>query len=212
MSKKTLTSGKIIISMALIITLFTISVRAAKNNIKVLFLGDSITAGYGIDKHKAYPTLLEELLKQAGKNNISIINAGISGSTTASTLSRLRWYKKIKPDILFLALGGNDGLRGLSAQEMQKNLEKSIQYALKHNMKVVLAGMQIPPNYGPEYTTEFKKVYQKLAEKYDIIFMPFLLKDVAGLEDLNLPDGIHPNTKGHEIIASHVLEYILECL
>lgn len=178
---------------------------------RILFLGDSITAGYGIDKEKAYPELVRQELVNKGFS-IKVINAGISGSTSASAISRLKWYNRIKPDILILALGGNDGLRGISIAAISDNLEKSIQYALDKGMKVILAGMQMPPNYGKRYTTDFRNVYTILAKQYPITFMPFLLKDVGGIPGLNLPDGIHPTPEGHQLIAGNILPYILENL
>ncbi|MBU2648716.1 arylesterase [bacterium] len=179
---------------------------------KILFLGDSITAGFGIDKEKAYPTLVDDALKEKGLKDILVINAGISGSTTASAISRLKWYSRIQPDILVLALGGNDGLRGVSVQSMEDNLEKTIQYALDKQMKVILAGMQIPPNYGETYTADFRNVFSRLAKRYPVTFMPFLLKDVGGNPSLNLPDGIHPTPEGHRLIAKNIMPYILENL
>jgi len=180
--------------------------------IKILFLGDSITAGFGVEKEQAYPFLVDKSLEKAGHNQIKIINAGISGSTSASAVSRLKWYLKIKPDILVLALGGNDGLRGLSVKKMKINLERTIQLALKYHIKIILAGMQIPMNYGPRYTRDFRNVYQELSKQYAVVFMPFLLKDVGGIAHLNLPDGIHPTPVGHKIIARNIMKYLLEAL
>ena len=186
------------------------SIAAAET--RILFLGDSITAGLGVEKEQAYPHLVGEALKHMGYKDIHIINAGISGSTSASALSRLQWHSRIKPDILVLALGANDGLRGLSTQEMKTNLDTAIQYALDQGIKVILAGMEIPPNYGSQYTKNFRNVFRDLALKHNISFMPFLLKDVGGVARLNQPDGIHPNQQGHQIIAKNILPYILENL
>jgi acyl-CoA thioesterase-1 len=179
---------------------------------QILFMGDSITAGLGVEKTQAYPHLVGEALRLRGYDNIKIINAGISGSTSASALSRLQWHTRIKPDILVLALGANDGLRGLSIQEMKTNLDTAIQYALNQGIKVILAGMEIPPNYGPEYSKAFRDVFDDLAQKHKISFMPFLLKGVGGVAKLNQPDGIHPNPDGHKVIAANILTYILESL
>jgi acyl-CoA thioesterase-1 len=190
--------------------LFTTSFIAAET--RILFLGDSITAGLGVKKTQAYPHLVGESLDGMGYKDIKIINAGISGSTSASALSRLKWHARVKPDILILALGANDGLRGLSTEEMKSNLEVTIQYALNQDIKVILAGMEMPPNYGPQYTKEFRSVFYNLSDKYDISFMPFLLKDVGGIESFNQPDGIHPNPDGQKIIAGNILKYILENL
>lgn len=180
--------------------------------VKILFLGDSITAGYGVEKEQAYPHLVDKSLKKAGYDQIKVINAGISGSTSASAVSRFKWYLKIKPDILILALGGNDGLRGLSVKKMKANLERTIQLALQYQMKIILTGMEIPTNYGPQYTKDFRTVYQELADQYSVVFMPFLLKNVGGIARLNLPDGIHPTPEGHEIISKNIMKYVLEAL
>lgn len=173
-------------------------------------MGDSITAGYGVEKAQSYPSLIEKKLAAAEVGEIEIVNASISGSTSASALSRLKWYERIEPDVLFLALGANDGLRGLSTEQLQANLSQTIRYALESGMRVILAGMRMPPNYGREYTKSFKNVYKSLNREYSIVFMPFLLKDVGGRAELNLPDGIHPNAEGHKRIAENVLPYILK--
>ncbi len=201
----------IITGLLVFLTFCSIQQQASAET-RILFLGDSITAGYGVDKEKAYPALVDKALKQKGLGDIRIINAGISGSTSASAMSRLKWYNRIQPHILVLALGGNDGLRGITIQSMETNLDRSIQYALSKGMKVILAGMQIPPNYGEAYTTAFRNVYSKLSARYPITFMPFLLKDVGGNPELNLPDGIHPTPEGHRLISVNIIPYILENL
>jgi len=178
----------------------------------IVFLGDSLTAGYGVEAQEAFPALLTPLLSARGYTDVKLINAGISGSTTASALSRLKWYQRAKPEILFLALGANDGLRGLSLTAMEAHLDDTIKTALSSGMTIILAGMEIPPNYGPEYTRKFKEVFPALAAKYSIVFMPFLLQDVAGLSEYNQMDGIHPNKAGHLIVAANVLPYIVNAL
>ena len=178
----------------------------------IVFLGDSLTEGYGLEKTEAFPYLFEQALKAKGYKDIKVINAGISGSTSASALSRVKWYLHIKPTILVLALGANDGLRGLDPQAMKKNLAMAIKLALERNIQVVLAGIKIPPNYGIQYTKEFEAVYPQLAEEFKIPFIPFLLDGVAARPEMNLPDGIHPNSRGHQIIARHVLENLLPLL
>jgi acyl-CoA thioesterase-1 len=185
----------------------------AKNiNTNILFLGDSISAGLGVELDFAYPALIRDMLKAKGITGVKITNASISGSTTAGALSRLKWFLKAKPDILVLALGANDGLRGLSTKEMAQNLDLTIALATKKGIRVILAGMRIPPNYGPEYSRDFHQVFVLLADKYPLSFMPFLLKDVAGKANLNQADGIHPTREGQKIIADNVLPYILEQL
>lgn len=195
----------------LILFLLTLQFIYANSNTKtILFLGDSLTEGLGVSKQSAYPDLVENLIQTKLNKNIKAINAGVSGSTTNDGLSRLKWYLKRKPDIIFVALGANDGLRGLDLKQSQKNLEEIINYALKSKAKVLLAGMLIPPNYGPKYSQDFKEMYENIQSKYNLKFMPFLLKNVAGVQKLNQADGIHPNEKGHEIIADEVYEFLKE--
>lgn len=183
----------------------------AKDN-TILFLGDSLTEGYGLNKEEAYPKLVQDLIASELKKDVQIINGGVSGSTTSDGLNRLKWYLRKKPDLIFIALGANDGLRGLNLQKSQENLEKIIEHAKKSNAKVLLAGMLIPPNYGPKYSEDFKNMYEKVKLKYNLRTMPFLLVDVAGVVELNQKDGIHPNEKGHQIIARNVFEFLKEDL
>ena len=178
----------------------------------VLMLGDSLTAGYGVEREQAFPALVEKHLKNQNIINVKVINGGFSGSTTASALSRLRWYLRIKPDILVLALGGNDGLRGLGVKEIEKNLAATIELAKKQGMTVVLAGMQMPPNYGDIYTRQFAMVYPTLSKRYQVALIPFLLEGVGGQVDLNIADGIHPNPEGHKIVAKTVLQHLMPIL
>ena len=175
---------------------------------EVLVLGDSLTEGYGVAKDDAYPEVLEQLLKKSGHPDVTVVNAGISGSTSASGPSRMKWELKRKPDILILALGANDGLRGLKPGETEKNLRAVIELAKKNGIQVLLAGMLAPPNYGKRYSEEFKKIYTDLARSEHVRLIPFLLAKVAGVPALNQSDGIHPNKKGHEIVAHTVLKYL----
>lgn len=170
----------------------------------LLFLGDSLTAGFGVEPEQAYPRLLGDMLAADGLADIRIVNGGISGSTSASALSRLQWYKKIQPSVLFLALGANDGLRGLTMEEMEHNLTAVIEAAKAQGMSIVLAGMELPPNYGQEYTGAFRQVYRDLAARHTLTLIPFLLQGVGGVAALNQVDGIHPNAEGHRQIARHV--------
>jgi acyl-CoA thioesterase-1 len=178
--------------------------------IKILFLGDSITAGYGVAQEESYPALLGQKLESFGIHHVEIINGSISGSTTASALSRLKWFLKASPDLLVLALGANDGLRGLSVENMEENLGRAISFAKNSNMDVILAGMQIPPNYGPEYADDFKQVFTTLADLHGVVLIPFLLDGVGGRANMNQPDGIHPNREGHQQIAKTVFPFILK--
>ena len=173
----------------------------------IVVLGDSLTEGFGVAKEEAYPHLLEKELQRKG-HSVKVINAGISGSTSASAPSRLRWYIKTHPDIVILALGGNDGLRGLTVKHMKKNLSKAIELAQAEKILILLAGMQIPQNYGTEYTESFRKAFHELAKKYQLQMIPFLLKGVGGVSSLNQADGIHPNPEGHQIIVQTVMEYL----
>lgn len=173
----------------------------------ILFLGDSLTEGYRLSKEEAYPYLVEQKLK-AKHPQIKVINGGVSGATTASGLKRLDWYLKAKPDIMVLALGANDGLRGLKLDQTEKNLSLVIEKARARDMDVIIAGMKMPTNYGEPYRTNFEKLFENLAKKYKVKLIPFLLEGVGGDPKLNLPDGIHPNAKGYEIVAKNVLEVL----
>jgi len=195
----------------LILFLFTLQIANAKDN-NILFLGDSLTEGLGVSKDDAFPKLVETLIETELKKSIVVINGSVSGSTTSDGLARLKWYLKKKPYLVFLALGANDGLRGLDLAQSQKNLEEIIEYAQKSNAKVLLAGMLIPPNYGPDYSESFKKMYQEIKFKYKLKSMPFLLDGVAGKKEFNQRDGIHPNEKGHAYIAKSIFEFIKEDL
>ncbi len=201
-----LNSFFILVGLVAILAISPLSITA---NTKILVLGDSLTAGFGLEKYEAFPHLLNQELIKLGYTDIEVINGGFSGSTSASAIKRMRWYLKIKPDILILELGANDGLRGHKIESIKKNLEEAIRLALDEGMKVILAGMRMPKNYGNDYTNRFEAIYRSLAEEYPIILIPFLLEDVAGIPDLNLADGIHPNPRGHEIVSKTVLQYVI---
>lgn len=175
---------------------------------KLVILGDSLTEGYGVAKESAFPAVLEKKLHEIGKKEWTVINAGVSGSTTASGVSRMKWLFKTKPEMVFLALGANDGLRGLKVEDSQKHLAEAIEYAQMQKVKVILGGLYMPPNYGKDYTDKFKKMYENLAKKYKVVFVPFILDKVAGNPKYNLADGIHPNEAGHKIIADNVFVII----
>ena len=176
----------------------------------VLCLGDSLTEGYQLDREDAYPFVLEQKLKSKYPG-LKVINGGVSGATTASGLKRLNWYAKVKPDILVLALGSNDGLRGMDLKESQKNLSAIIEKAQMDNIKVLLVGMKMPTNYGEPYRSNFQKLFPALAKKYKIPLVPFLLEGVGGNPKLNIADGIHPNPEGHKVMAQTV-QKVLETL
>jgi len=200
--------------MKIIITIlfFTFSaITFSKEPYHILFLGDSLTEGYGVPTEKAYPVIVKKKLESKLGKTVEIFNLGISGSTTSSGLMRLKWItgqKKI--NLMLLALGANDGLRGIPLEKSRKNLVDIINFAKEKKIKLILAGMKIPPNYGEDYRSGFEKIFKDLAKNHNLTFLPFLLKDVAGVKTLNLPDGIHPNDKGHEIIAEKVFNILKE--
>lgn len=173
----------------------------------VVFLGDSLTAGYGLDEDQAFPSLVENRLQAAGRP-VKVVNAGISGDTTAGGLQRLDWLLRQQPDILVVCLGANDGLRGVELESSEENLRQIVTRTQEAGVRVLLVGMLIPPNYGPDYTTQFAAIYPELAAELDVTLLPFLLQGVAADAKLNLADGIHPNAEGHEILADTVLEYL----
>jgi acyl-CoA thioesterase-1 len=188
--------------------LLPLTVQAQQPFFTILFLGDSLTEGYGLDDGQSFPDLIAKRYKTEGRDNILVVNGGVSGSTSASALTRLQWYIRSKPNLMVLALGANDGLRGLSVPEMKANLSKTIEFAQANGVKVVLTGMQIPPNYGPAYTRNFAQVFPDLAEQYDLEFLPFLLEGVAAKPELNQGDGIHPNVAGTKIVADLVYDFL----
>ena len=168
-----------------------------------MFLGDSLTAGLGLAADRSFPSLIEKKLKEKGLD-YDVINAGVSGDTSAGGVRRLDWSMEGDVRVLIVALGANDGLRGLPATEMKKNLAAVLDRARGRKVPVILAGMEAPPNYGPEYTRAFRNVYSELAAEYKVRFIPFLLQGVAGDASLNQADGIHPNVRGAEIVADLV--------
>jgi acyl-CoA thioesterase-1 len=198
--------------LLLAVTLLLPLAVQAQDPFTILFLGDSLTEGYGLDDGESFPDLIADRYRKEGLSKIKVVNGGVSGSTSASALSRLQWYIRSKPDLMVLALGANDGLRGLSVPEMKANLSKTIEFAQANNVKVVLAGMQIPPNYGPAYTSNFAQVFPDLAAQYQLELLPFLLEGVAAKPDLNQSDGIHPNVAGTKIVAETVYNFLLPLL
>lgn len=197
----------LIICSTLILSVCSQAQEAGSKEKRILILGDSLTAGYGVAKENAYPALVEKELNSTG-HKVKVINAGSSGSTSASGLGRLKWHLKVKPDVLVLALGGNDGLRGVDLSSTKKNLEKVVELAKEKDIKVVLAGMKLPLNYSDKYRKQFEDMYVDLVKKHKTGHIPFLLKNVGANPDLNLPDGIHPNEKGHKVVAETVANYL----
>ncbi len=175
-------------------------------------LGDSLTAGYGLNEDEAWPALLERRLASEGKP-WKVVNAGISGETSSGTLSRVDWIiRQLKPDIVILAIGGNDGLRGLDVSLLQANITSIVRKLQNNGAVVVLAGMRMVRNLGPDYTSKFDAVYPAVARDTGAILVPFLLEGVATVPALNLPDGIHPNAAGHSLVVETLYPFVLKAL
>lgn len=184
--------------------------KSKKNKKKIIvFFGDSITEGYGLDKSSAYPAVLQEKIDSLNLN-YEVVNAGLSGETTSAGVERVDWVLKQPIDIFVLALGGNDGLRGIKPQKSKESLLQIIEKVKKNNKQVdiLLAGMEAPPNMGEEYTTEFRNIFKAIAEEQKLTFLPFLLENVGGEKELNQADGIHPNEKGQKTVANNIWKYL----
>ena len=177
----------------------------ADSGITVVFLGNSLTAGYGLNISEAFPAILQRRADESGWP-VTMVNAGLSGETTAGGLRRLPWLMRSDMDILVIALGGNDGLRGLPVEDTQANLLRIIRMAKREHpdMQVVLAGMELPPNLGEVYTQAFRRIFPAIAEQTDSHLIPFLLDGVGGVTALNQPDGIHPTAEGQQKLADNV--------
>ncbi len=192
------------------------AVAAATGERVILILGDSITAGYGLDLAQAYPALLQQRIDGRGWR-FKVVNAGQSGDTSAGGLNRMDWLLRNRIDVLVLELGANDGLRGLPPETTRKNLQAIIDRTRKKypDARIVIAGMKVPPNMGRDYGEKFAAIYPALARANKAPLIPFLLDGVGGMRDLNLPDGMHPTAQGHEIVAANVwkvLEPVLRSL
>jgi len=176
---------------------------------KILMFGDSITAGYGLTEEQAYPALIQNKIDSLGLNH-TVINAGLSGETTAGGARRVDWILQQDVDIFLLGLGGNDGLRGIETSNTKMNLITIIEKVREKDSEVdiILAGMEAPPNLGQQYTSSFRLIFSEVANEKNVTFMPFLLEDVAGIDELNQPDGIHPTAEGQQIIADHIWTYV----
>jgi acyl-CoA thioesterase-1 len=177
----------------------------------VVFLGDSLTAGLGLPADQAYPSLLERELAADGFA-VRVINAGVSGDTSAGGLRRLRWLLAQRPAVVVVGLGGNDALRGQPVAEIERNLRQIVAQARQAGARVLLLGMQIPPNYGPDYTAAFAAIYPRIARDLQVPLVPFLLAGVGGVADLNQADGIHPTADGQVKVAANVKPYIEQLL
>lgn len=208
-----MSSAKLIqIFFTLFVALFLgLEIASGEGAKKIVFLGDSLTIGYGVSKDEAYPSVIRKRLTSQGLN-VEIINSSVSGSTSASGVARMQWILKSKPNIVVIALGSNDGLRGFPVAVTKKNLEQMIHLASGSHVRVVLAGLEVPVNYGEKYRADFRKIFTELKDKNQIELIPFLLDGVAGEKTLNQSDSIHPNAKGHERIAENVLPFIEKAL
>ncbi|MFT0714803.1 arylesterase [Flagellimonas lutimaris] len=175
------------------------------SNKKILFFGDSLTAGYGLEVSQAFPAVIQEKIDSLGLD-YTVINAGLSGETTASGKNRLEWVLEDDIDIIIIELGANDGLRGVPLTETESNLQSMVDAVQSKlpDAKIILAGMKIPPNMGPEYTSKFESIFPELATSENIKLIPFLLNNVAGIPELNQGDGIHPTVKGQKLVAENV--------
>jgi len=189
-------------------TAFTAGAADAPTSVQrkaILFFGDSLTAGYGLAPEQSYPALVQNKI-DAAKLPFNVVNAGLSGDTTSAAVGRLRWVMRQKVDLVVLALGSNDGLRGIPPETTAKNLQTMIDFVRSKDpgIRIVLAGMKMPPNYGATYTRQFAEVFPTLAKKNKTPLIPFLLEGVGGVPELNLPDRVHPTAKGHTRIAETV--------
>lgn len=198
--------------LLLLFLLYSTSVIAQEKK-TILIFGDSITAGYGIEPSQAFPALIQDRIDSLGMNH-EVINGGLSGETSAGGLRRINWVLQRKVDVMILELGGNDGLRGIDLTSTKENLQKIIDRALANNpnMEILIAGMQVPPNLGIEYTREFQSIYPDLANENDLELIPLILDKVGGSDEYMQPDQIHPNVAGHRIVADTIWESLKRVL
>lgn len=177
----------------------------------IVAVGDSLTAGYGVNEADAYPAQLEKKLQAAGFP-WRVVNAGISGETSSGTLSRVAWVLKLKPDIVILETGANDGLRGIDPKVTKKNIAETVRILRENRVTVILAGMRMVTSMGRDYTSDFAAIYPAVAKKHDLILIPFFLQGVAGDSALNQGDGIHPVAEGYRIITDTIYPYVVQAL
>jgi acyl-CoA thioesterase-1 len=177
----------------------------------IVAVGDSLTAGYGLDESASYPALLEKKLQAAGYS-YRVINGGVSGETSSGTLSRIEWIMTLEPDIVLLETGANDGLRGVDPQVAEKNIREILRILKERDVVVLLAGMKMVWNLGPAYVSEFNEIYPKLAREFDVVYLPFFLEGVAMDSELSQGDGIHPNERGYQKITDNIYPYVLETI
>ncbi|MFP8488993.1 arylesterase [Gracilimonas sp. Q87] len=194
-------------SLFIFLIAFTFVQAQSPEQKSILFFGDSITAGLGVDKSQAFPALIQQKVDSAGLN-YEVINGGLSGETSAGGLRRIDWVLQRKIDVFVLELGGNDGLRGIELSSTKDNLQQIIDKVKSKypDVQIILAGMQVPPNLGQEYTRQFESMYPELAEENGLPLIPMILDKIGGNEDLMQSDGIHPTPKGHRVIAETIWE------
>ena len=203
------------VCFVLVWVLFALRISSAsaesRKETVIVFIGDSLTQGYGVRAEESYPELVEKKLRAMGFN-AKVVNGGISGSVTAEADRRLRWYLKVRPNVVVLALGANDGMKGTPPSVIESNLRKAIELAQSSGITVLLSGIRMFSNLGPSYVKNFEAIFPKLAKEKKIELIPFLLEDVALQKELNQADMRHPNAKGHEIIATRVTQKLQEIL
>lgn len=177
----------------------------------IVAVGDSLTAGFGLDENQSYPAVLEGKLRAAGYP-YQVINGGVSGETSSGTLSRMEWILTLEPDIVILEIGVNDGLRGVDPQVTEDNIRQMLRLLEESEVEVVFVGMKMVRNLGPGYVSRFNRIYPGLAEEFDVVFFPFFLEGVAMVSELNQSDGVHPNAKGYAIIVENMYSYVVEVI
>jgi acyl-CoA thioesterase-1 len=202
-SRRTVAAHVVTWLAAVLVLSITVAPVAAADERVVTVLGDSLTAGHGVSAAEAFPARLEARLRREGFA-YRVINAGVSGDTSAGGLRRVDWVLKTHPEIVIVALGANDGLRGLGVAAMQANLERIVERLQAAGVRVLLAGMRVPPNYGDDFARAYARVFPEVARKTGVALAPFLLDGVAAVPALNQPDGIHPTAEGHQRIADRL--------
>ena len=177
----------------------------------IVAVGDSLTAGYGVDESESYPSQLEKKLQAEGYN-YRVINSGVSAETSSGTLARMNWILTLKPDIVILETGANDGLRGTSVELLESNIRKILESLENNKVTVLFAGMKMVYNLGPMYVKKFNSIYPRLAEDFDVVYYPFFLEGVAMKSSLNLSDGVHPNPGGYATIVDNIYPYVVDTI
>ena len=204
-------NSRLVAVVALLLYLAAPAVHAQTEPVKLAILGDSLAAGYGLAPAQAFPARLQAALKEKGRN-VTDINHGVSGDTTAGGVERLDWMLGDKPDIVLVELGGNDALRALDPAATERNLDTIVKKLKEAGVTVWLAGMLAPRNFGPEYAKSFDGLFKTIADKYDVPFYAFFLDGVAQDPALNQPDGIHPNARGVDVIVERIMPFVVKNL